>query len=105
MPTPSAVNASVSVATTGTPEDISMPLAASATEPMAVIFDTSAPSFYWPITEVSSGFQIFFSTELPERRPASWPPPWFSSIRSDRTDTAQRTEEILSTEFGRNDYR
>jgi hypothetical protein len=29
-----------------------------------------------------------------------WPPSWFDSIRADQTDTAERTEEILATEFG-----
>ena len=29
-----------------------------------------------------------------------WPPPWFGSIGSDATDTAERTEEILRAEFG-----
>lgn len=48
-----------------------------------------------------------------ERRPVEtvaqpdkdWPPRWFSSIRSERTDTAARTEEILRAEFGRDDHR
>ena len=31
---------------------------------------------------------------------ASWPPSWFGSITTDQTDTAERTEEILSAEFG-----
>jgi hypothetical protein len=34
-----------------------------------------------------------------------WPPSWFGSIRSARTDTSARTEEILRAEFGRDDHR
>ena len=34
-----------------------------------------------------------------------WPPAWFGSIRSSRTDTAARTKEILRAEFGRDDHR
>jgi hypothetical protein len=38
-------------------------------------------------------------------RNEAWPPPWFGSIRSARTDTAARTEEILRAGFGRDDHR
>jgi hypothetical protein len=40
----------------------------------------------------------------PDQEP-DWPPSWFSSIRSERTDTADRTEEILRAELGRDDHR
>lgn len=38
----------------------------------------------------------------PAPEPSStWPPPWFGSIRSGRTDTASRVDEILAEGFGR----
>jgi hypothetical protein len=42
---------------------------------------------------------------LPAEPDAGWPPSWFGSIRSARTDTAARTEEILRAGFGRDDHR
>ncbi len=30
---------------------------------------------------------------------AAWPPSWFGSIRAARSDTAERTEDILAAEF------
>ncbi|MGQ0466568.1 MAG: hypothetical protein ACT4QG_14740 [Sporichthyaceae bacterium] len=32
---------------------------------------------------------------------AAWPPAWFGSIRSGRTDTAARVDELLAEGFGR----
>ena len=38
----------------------------------------------------------------PAAEPSStWPPPWFGSIRSGRSDTASRVDEILAEGFGR----
>jgi hypothetical protein len=42
---------------------------------------------------------------IPAEPDEAWPPPWFGSIRSARTDTAARTEEILRAGFGRDDHR
>lgn len=30
-----------------------------------------------------------------------WPPPWFGSITSDDTNTAERSRDILRAEYGR----
>jgi|HubBroStandDraft_6_1064221.scaffolds.fasta_scaffold1032010_1 hypothetical protein len=42
---------------------------------------------------------------IPVEPDEAWPPAWFGSIRSARTDTAARTEEILRAGFGRDDHR
>lgn len=36
-----------------------------------------------------------------DRGERSWPPPWFGAAEGRRTDTAERAEEILRSEFGR----
>lgn len=42
---------------------------------------------------------------LPTDPDDDWPPSWFGSIRSERTDISARTREILRDEFGRDDHR
>jgi hypothetical protein len=41
---------------------------------------------------------------IPAEHDQAWPPPWFGSIQSARTDTAARTEDILRAGFGRDDH-
>ncbi|MDQ2838761.1 MAG: hypothetical protein M3Y89_15315 [Actinomycetota bacterium] len=36
-----------------------------------------------------------------ERLAGTWPPAWFGSIASGRSDTSQRIDEILADGFGR----
>ena len=38
---------------------------------------------------------------LSPAEPRPWPPAWFASIRSDRTDTARNVDKILAEGFGR----
>lgn len=55
--------------------------------------------------ESPSELSIFLPTGPSEARPIRRPPSWFGSITSSRTDTAERTEEILRAEFGQDDHR
>jgi hypothetical protein len=36
-----------------------------------------------------------------EKKPGTWPPPWFGSITAGRSDISQRIDEILPEGFGR----
>lgn len=36
-----------------------------------------------------------------DRKSGTWPPPWFGSITTGRSDTSQRIDEILAEGFGR----
>ena len=33
--------------------------------------------------------------------PSGWPPPWFGAIKSGRSDTSERVDELLAEGFGR----
>lgn len=107
MPTTSAAEFATLLTAAGTDGDISFDLSTlvSSTTPMAVVADTNAILLSWPVTEASSDVAIYVPVERPGPRSAPWPPSWFSSIQAARADTSERTEEILSTEFGRNGNR
>lgn len=108
MPTTSVAESIIPLAVAGTTGDISFNLSTlvSSARSTAVVLDASATIlFSWPAVGASSDVAIYVPVEPSRPRSASWPPPWFSSVRATRADTSERTEEILSAEFGRNDSR
>lgn len=107
MPTTSVVQSTVPVVLTEPTPDINFDLLTplSPVASMTVVVDTNVLQIGWPLAGISSDVPIYLTTKAPELRSAPWPPPWFSSIRSARTDTSERTEDILRAEFGRNGNR
>jgi hypothetical protein len=103
MPGTSTVDLDIAVA--GSSEYVGFSsIDAPATSVIPIILDTNVGFLSWTARESLTEPSAYLSTESMARS-RSWPPPWFGSIRSARTDTARRTEEILSTEFGRNGNR
>jgi hypothetical protein len=108
MPTTSGTESIIPLAVAGTTGDISFNLSmlVSSAGSTAIVLDASAALLLsWPAVGASSDVAIYVPVEPSRPRSAPWPPPWFSSVRAARADTAERTEEILSAEFGRNDSR
>jgi hypothetical protein len=107
MPTASAAALAIPLESAGTEGDISFNVSTlvSSTSSIAIVVDTNAIRLTWPVTEAPSDVAIYVPMGRPEPRSAPWPPSWFSSVQAARTDTSERTEEILSNEFGRNGNR
>jgi hypothetical protein len=52
-----------------------------------------------PEEQLASALALLRARKSQEPRP--WPPRWFGAVRSRRTDTAERAEEVLRDGFGR----
>jgi hypothetical protein len=57
------------------------------------------------VRAIAQGVPVLVIGASPPEPDDDWPPSWFGSIQSARTDTSARTEEILRAELGRNDHR